>query len=131
MACIRRLKLQPDVFLADGHGVAHPYRCGFASHLGLALSKPTIGVAKKRLIGDPVNAYMVDKNQIVGAVVSTRNNAKPVYVSIGHLVSLQKAIEIVEHCVRNIRIPEPLLQAHRIAASGKQAFLKRAKLQKI
>src|SRR3989304_8454973 len=53
VACIRKLKLAPDVFLADGQGIAHPYGCGFASHLGLAIGKPTMGVAKSRLIGEP------------------------------------------------------------------------------
>src|SRR3972149_653188 len=56
IACIRKLKLQPDVFLVDGQGVAHPRRCGFASHLGLVIQKPTIGVAKSRLIGKPTES---------------------------------------------------------------------------
>jgi len=135
MKCIRRLKLQPDVFLADAHGVAHPYRCGFASHLGLALGKPTVGVAKNRLVGKPTviedSVCLVDKGQIVGAVVTTKENVNPVYVSVGHLVSLETAVKIVKHCVRTSRIPEPLLQAHRIAAAAKQVFLQHAALQKI
>ena len=131
VGCIRRLKLQPDVFLADGQGIAHPHRCGFASHLGLALGKPTVGVAKSRLIGEPANAYLVDKGQIIGAVVTTKANAKPVYVSVGHLVSLETAVKIVKHCVRDSRIPEPLLQAHKIATAEGQLFRQQAKLQKI
>jgi deoxyribonuclease V len=120
VACIRRLKLAPDVFLADGQGVAHPYKCGFASHLGLAIGKPTIGVAKSRLIGKPTeigeNVFLVQNGQIIGSVVTTKEDSKPVYVSVGHLISLKTAIKIVKHCVRNSRIPEPLLQAHRIAS---------------
>lgn len=131
IACIKKLNLQPDVFLADGHGVAHPYRCGFASHLGLALGKPTVGVAKSRLVGEPANAYLVDKGQIIGAVVTTKEGSKPVFVSVGHLVSLETAVKIVKHCLRNSRIPEPLLQAHKIATAERQLFLKQAKLQKI
>jgi deoxyribonuclease V len=119
VACIRRLKLQPDVFLADGQGVAHPYRCGFASHLGLAIGKPTIGVAKSRLVGKPTEVgeevFLVENGQIIGSVVTTKEDSKPVYVSVGHLISLETAIKIVKHCVRNSRIPEPLLQAHKIA----------------
>jgi deoxyribonuclease V len=130
-ACIRRLKLQPDVFLVDGHGVAHPYRCGFASHLGLAIGKPTIGVAKSRLIGKPTNAHLIQDGQIIGLVVTTKEDSKPVYVSVGHLISLETAVKIVKHCVRNSRIPEPLLQAHEIATAERQLFLKQAKLQKI
>jgi deoxyribonuclease V len=120
VACIRRLKLQPDVFLADGQGLAHPYRCGFASHLGLAIGKPTIGVAKSRLIGKPTEigeeVFLVENGQIIGSVVTTKEGSKPVYVSVGHLMSLGTAIKIAKHCVRNSRIPEPLLQAHKIAS---------------
>ncbi len=118
MACIKKLKVQPDVFLVDGQGLAHPYRCGFASHLGLALGKPTVGAAKSRLIGTPVETagevFLVDRDQVVGAVVTTKHGCKPVYVSIGHLVSLATAVKIVRHCAKS-RIPEPLLQAHRLA----------------
>jgi deoxyribonuclease V len=120
VACIRRLKFQPDVFLADGQGLAHPYGCGFASHLGLALGKPAIGVAKSRLIGKPTEigrgVFLVENGQIIGSVVTTKENSKPVYVSVGHLTSLETAIKIVKHCVCNSRIPEPLLQAHKIAS---------------
>jgi deoxyribonuclease V len=120
VACIRRLKSQPDVFLADGQGIAHPYRCGFASHLGLAIKKPTIGVAKSRLIGEPTEkargVFLVQNCQIIGSVVTTKDGSKPVYVSVGHLISLGTAIKIVKYCVRNSRIPEPIRQAHRIAS---------------
>jgi deoxyribonuclease V len=134
-ACIRRLKLQPDVFLADGQGIAHPYRCGFASHLGLAIGKPTIGVAKSRLIGKPTevggDVFLVENGQIIGSVVTTREGSKPVYVSVGHLASLETAVKIVKHCARRSRIPEPLLQAHGIATAERQLFRQQAKLQKI
>jgi deoxyribonuclease V len=123
VACVRRLSLQPDVFLADGQGIAHPYRCGFASHLGLAIGKPTIGVAKSRLIGKPTDmgesVFLVENGQIIGSVITTKKDSKPVYVSVGHLISLGTAAKIVKHCVRNSRIPEPLLQAHRIASEEK------------
>ena len=120
VACIRKLRLQPDVFLADGHGVAHPYRCGFASHLGLVIGKPTIGVAKSRLIGEPLRigeeVFLVENGEIIGAEVVTKEDSKPVYVSVGHLISLETAVKIAKHCVRKSRIPEPLLQAHKIAS---------------
>jgi deoxyribonuclease V len=124
MACIRKLKLRPDVFLVDGHGMAHPLRCGFASHLGLAINKPTIGVAKSGLIGGPVKigneVLIFDKGQIVGSEVVTKKRSKSVYVSIGHMVSLKRAIKIVRHCAANSRIPKPLLLAHRIATEEKE-----------
>jgi deoxyribonuclease V len=125
VACIRKLRLQPDVFLADAQGVAHPYGCGFASHLGLAIGKPTIGVAKSRLIGKPMDiggkVFLVHEGKVIGSVVTTKAGAKPIYVSVGHLVSLASAVRIVEHCVRSGRVPKPLAVAHRIASKkGKQ-----------
>jgi deoxyribonuclease V len=124
VACIKKLRLQPDVLLADGQGMAHPYGCGFASHLGLAIGKPTIGVAKSRLVGELTTisgqVFLVQNGQIIGAVVTTKEGVKPVYVSVGHLASLGTAVKIVKHCVRNSRIPEPLLQAHRIASEEKR-----------
>jgi deoxyribonuclease V len=126
VACIRKLKRQPDVFLVDGQGLAHPYRCGFASHLGLVLGKPTIGVAKSRLIGESTvigsDVFLVDKGQVICAVITTKENVKPVYVSVGHLVSLETAVKIVKHCVLRSRIPEPTLQAHKIATAERQRF---------
>jgi deoxyribonuclease V len=124
VACIKKLKLQPDVLLADGQGIAHPYGCGFASYLGLAIGKPTIGVAKSRLIGKPTEIagedFLVQKGQIISAVVTTKKGAKPVYVSVGHMVSLGTAVKIVKHCARNSRIPEPILQAHKMASEEKR-----------
>jgi deoxyribonuclease V len=124
VACIKNLKLTPDVFLADGQGIAHPYGCGFVSHLGLAIGKPTIGVAKSRLFGEPTTianqVFLVQKGKVIGAVVTTIKGVKPVYVSVGHMISLATAVKIAKHCVRNSRIPEPLLQAHKIAAEEKR-----------
>jgi deoxyribonuclease V len=118
VASIQRLRLQPDVFLVDAQGWAHPYRCGFASHLGLVLKKPTVGAAKSRLIGKQVErdgrTVLIDKGEVIGEVVSTKPGVKPVYVSIGHMVSLETAVKIVVHCSKS-RIPEPLLQAHKLA----------------
>jgi deoxyribonuclease V len=119
IAVIKKLKLQSDVILVDAQGLAHPYRCGFASHLGLALGKPTIGAAKSRLIGNPIErggeTLLVDKGEVIGAAVTTKQGAKPIYVSIGHMVTLQTAINIVLHCSKS-RIPEPLRLAHGLAA---------------
>jgi deoxyribonuclease V len=118
LAAIRQLRLQPDVFLVDAQGWAHPYRCGFASHLGLVLKMPTVGAAKSRLIGDPTKVdsktVLMDKGEVIGEVVTTKEAAKPVYVSIGHMVSLETAVQIVKHCSLG-RIPEPLLRAHNLA----------------
>ena len=127
LAAIRRLKLRPDVFLVDAHSLAHPYGCGFASHLGLAIGKPTIGVAKSRLVGETKEidggVFLVHERKVIGAVLTTKMGAKPVYVSVGHLVSLSTAIKIVEHCTGGDRIAKPLQAAHRIAVEEKHETL--------
>jgi deoxyribonuclease V len=125
--CIKKLHLHPDVFLVDGHGFAHPYRCGFASYLGLVIRKPTIGVAKGWLFGDVEDAIsekdvalLKHEEEVIGALVKTKCGCRPVYVSVGHMVSLETAIEIVKHCTSHSRIPEPILKAHQIATSEKR-----------
>ena len=127
-AALKKLKTQPDVFLVDGQGIAHPLRLGFASHLGLMIDKPTIGVAKGILCGKAENmtsegwAPLIDNGEIVGAAVVTRAGRKPLYVSIGHKVSLERAIEIIKHCTSTHRIPEPILTAHKIGNEEKTQY---------
>jgi deoxyribonuclease V len=131
VACIKKLKLQPDVLLVDAQGAAHPYGCGFASHLGLAAGKPTIGVAKNRLIGENKTVagqtLLVQNGRVIGSVVTTKEGVRPVYVSVGHLVSLGTAVEITKYCTPNSRIPKPILQAHKIAAEEKRRVQKKHK----
>jgi deoxyribonuclease V len=124
---IRKLHVQPDVFLVDAHGYAHPYRCGFASHLGLIIKKPTIGVAKSMLIGtlekseqNKNNVVIRHKGEIIGAEITTKPRQKPVYVSVGNMISLNTAIKIVKQCTLNSRIPEPIAVAHEIATAAKR-----------
>ena len=127
MMALKKLNAKFDVVLVDGHGYAHPYRCGFASHLGLALRKPTIGVAKSRLV-DTISEqnktqdviWIKDKDEIIGAQIRTNPEAKPVYVSVGHMISLRTAIRIVKHCTIHSRIPEPIALAHEIATAEKR-----------
>lgn len=125
--CIRKLRSQPDLFLVDAHGFAHPYHCGLASHLGLILKKPVIGVAKNKLIGEvkaaksKTDTNLIEYNRrIVGAAVTTKRGCKPVYVSVGNLISLETAIEIVRQCAKNSRTPEPIFMAHSIASAEKR-----------
>jgi deoxyribonuclease V len=128
LTAIKKLKTQPDVFLVDGQGIAHPYRLGFASHLGVIMDKPTIGVAKNILCGEIKDmtgkgwAPIVDRGEIVGAAVVTKAKQKPLYVSIGHKVSLETSIEIVKRCVRAHRLPEPILRAHKMANEQKRKY---------
>lgn len=125
-SAIKKLETQPDVFLVDGQGIAHPYRLGFAAHLGLAIDRPTIGVAKSLLCGKvgPVGkqgwAPLTDGREIIGAEVVTKSGTKPIYISVGHRVSLRKAIDIVRSCTRTYRIPEATRKAHIIAAEEKR-----------
>ena len=125
-SAIKKLEVEPDVFLVDGQGIAHPHRLGFATHLGLAIERPTIGVAKSLLCGKvgPVGeqgwAPLTDGGEIIGAEVVTKPGTKPIYVSIGHRVSLRRAIDIVRNCTRAYRIPEPTRRAHIIATEEKR-----------
>jgi deoxyribonuclease V len=125
-SAIGMLSARPDVFLVDGHGIAHPRRLGFASHLGLVINVATIGVAKNLLCGE-IRDKDIDKwkpilheGVTVGAAVYTRPGVKPVYVSIGHKISLETAIEIVKHCAERFRIPEPLREAHKAAVERRK-----------
>jgi len=126
VSAIRKLTLRPDVFLVDGHGYAHPRRLGFASHLGLVLDAPTIGVAKSLLCGEVRNRVddkwkpVVHEGEIVGRAVFKSSHAKPIYVSVGHKVSLETAVGIVLHCSKEQRIPEPLRQAHSAAIKERE-----------
>ena len=128
-ACIRKLNLQPDVFLVDGHGRAHPYRCGLACHLGVSINKPTIGVAKTMLVGERKmvggDVFLVQEGEVIGAEVEAYEGAKPVYVSVGHMVSLETAVKIVQHCSRLSRVPEPIREAHSVAFEERKAKIAR------
>lgn len=124
LAALERLQIEPDLLLCDGQGIAHPRRFGLASHVGLLAGIPSIGVAKSRLVGEhravPRRrggwAPLVDRDEIVGAVLRTRTGVKPLYVSIGHRVSLATAIDYVLACAPRYRLPETTRWAHRLAS---------------
>lgn len=126
LAAFERLDIAPDLILFDGQGIAHPRRLGLASHLGLLLDTPAIGCAKSRLCGshqipdlEPGSyAELRDGDEIIGAVLRTKLGVKPVYVSIGHKISLESALYWVTQCCRGYRLPEPTRLAH-LAAGGK------------
>ena len=131
LSAIRKLQVPPDVLLVDAHGIMHPYRLGFAAHLGLVTDSPTIGVAKNPLCGEsePLSgrrwAPIVDEGELVGAEVVTKPGKKPMYVSIGHKVSLETAIDIVLNCTPAHRIPEPTRKAHAIATNERRKLTHR------
>lgn len=120
IAAVKKLKNEPDIFIIDGQGIAHPRRLGLAAHLGLFFDKPTIGCAKSRLIGsfkEPppekgARSLLKDKTETIGAVVRTRTNVKPVFVSVGNKCLLEDAIEITVASATKYRLPEPTRLAH-------------------
>jgi deoxyribonuclease V len=110
-----KLDNQPDIILVDGNGILHPRKLGVASHLGLLLDKPTIGVAKSLLLGEEKDGKIFVDGEPRAFIVTTREYAKPIYVSPGHLVSMGKSLEIVKHCLQGHKLPEPLKIAHNYA----------------
>jgi deoxyribonuclease V len=123
LAAFEKITNVPDIVIVDGQGIAHPRRMGLAAHLGLCLGIPTIGCAKSRLCGEyeePANEQgsrteLLDNGEVIGAVVRTRAGVKPVYVSTGHMIDLEAAINWVEACCRGYRLPEPTRLAHQAA----------------
>jgi deoxyribonuclease V len=118
------LRALPDLLLCDGQGIAHPRRLGIASHLGLLVDIPSIGVAKTRLLGtheeppDRRGAWtpLRADGEIIGAVLRTRPGVKPLYVSPGHRIGLETALEYVMGCCTRYRLPETTRHAHRLAS---------------
>ncbi|MEA3254792.1 MAG: deoxyribonuclease V [Candidatus Altiarchaeota archaeon] len=114
-----KLMNKPDILLVDGQGIAHPRGVGLASHIGVVLDKPTIGVAKSRLVGE----YEVPKEvggcselryngEVVGFVLKSKRNCNPLFISPGHRISPEKSLEVVKNCLRDHKLPEPTRLAH-------------------
>jgi deoxyribonuclease V len=107
----RKLRSTPDLFLVDGQGVAHPRRFGLASHFGLAIEKPTVGIAKSLLYGKNQNELIVDPEGHGIGRIMTANNGRKFYVSVGHRISLETASRLAEGCMVDDH-PWPLREAH-------------------
>jgi deoxyribonuclease V len=126
LAALEKLRCAPDLLLCDGQGYAHPRRFGLACHLGLLADLPSIGVAKSLLVGTHGDvpeqkggwAPLVQQGEVIGAVLRTRAGVRPLYVSIGHRISLETAIARVIACTPRYRLPEPIRQAHRLASAS-------------
>lgn len=116
----KHLSRRPDCLMCDGQGIAHPRRFGLAAHLGLILDLPAIGCGKSRLIGDYQEpgpnrgdvADLIDKNEWIGAILRTRTGVKPVFISQGHRMTLERALEITSASLGRFRLPEPTRIAH-------------------
>ncbi len=123
----RLLSTTPDLIFLDGHGYAHPRRCGFACFAGLALGIPAVGLAKSNLVGnyaDPGNEegstspILADNGDLLGCVVRTKTGVNPIYVSPGHRVSFDTSVRLALACAKGYRIPEPTRLAHTLVTRG-------------
>lgn len=130
LAAWQALAVHPDVVLCDGQGIAHPRRLGIASHLGVLLDVPTIGVGKTRLVGrytDPPQrrgawSELRDRGEVIGAVLRTRVGVRPLFISIGHRITLPTAVDLVLRCTGRYRLPETTRAAHRLASAPAHAL---------
>ena len=117
-----QLQYEPDVILINAHGISHPLSIGAASHIGLLINKPTIGVAQNLLCGyvNPIKnigdySEIIYKKKIVGYAYLSQSGMKPIYISPGHLISLESSLKIVKNLIGNDKLPEPLILAHKLA----------------
>lgn len=126
LAALDKLTVRPDLVICDGQGIAHPRRFGLACHLGVLTGIPTIGAAKSRLIGTHDEpgldkgdwTELMDQGETIGAVLRTRAAVRPIFVSIGHRVSLPSAVRIVLACCTKYRLPETTRAADRLASGA-------------
>jgi deoxyribonuclease V len=131
LAAWEQLSRKPDLLFVDGHGISHPRRLGVASHFGLLVDVPTIGVAKKRLCGkfEPLSAEpgalapLIDKQEQLGWVWRSKARCNPLFIATGHRVSQDSALAWVQRCTQGYRLPEPTRWADAVA-SGRPAFLR-------
>ncbi len=128
LEAIQKLVNKPEVIMVDGQGILHPRGIGLATHLGLTLGLPTIGIAKKPLVGDFVPpdkkagslSPIIFRGVISGLALRPRTGVKPIYISPGHLITLEESLEIVKTCLRGYRLPEPIRLAHLLSQQGKK-----------
>ncbi|HEX8369966.1 MAG TPA: deoxyribonuclease V [Pyrinomonadaceae bacterium] len=125
---LEKLANAPDLILCDGQGIAHPRRFGIACHIGLLADVPTVGVAKSVLVGKFENlgetrgslAPLIHKNEQIGVALRTKDKVQPLYVSVGHRISLETAVEYVLQCAPKYRLPETTRLADKLASYRKR-----------
>jgi len=127
----QQLKQKPDLLLIDGHGISHPRGLGIASHLGVLLDIPTIGVAKSILVGKPASILeaeagsqvpLIWRDQPIATLLRTKLRSNPLIISSGHKISLETAVQVVKSLLKKYRLPEPTRQAHLAANQCRQSF---------
>lgn len=132
LAAFDKLDVKPEAVICDGQGIAHPRGIGIASHLGLYLNIPTLGCAKSRLIGKYTEpglekgsrTDLVSGDMLIGTVVRTRTAVKPVFVSPGHLCDIDSAAGLVLRSCSRYRLPEPIRNAHNLAGSVQNNYMR-------
>jgi deoxyribonuclease V len=123
-----KLRHKPDLIMVDGHGIMHPRRMGIAAHLGVLLNIPTIGIAKKKLIGkyempsvvQGSASYVSDKGETLGVALRSKENILPIFISPGHLCSIDDAFTLVQQTLRGYKLPEPTRIADKYSKSLKE-----------
>ena len=123
-----KLVVEPDILMANAHGIAHPLFYGCASHVGVSLRKPTIGVAGNKLCGEykkeprRVGEWvpLTQNRRTVGAVLLSKRGCRPIFVSVGHMIAVESAVRIVKHFLTLRKFPEPLRLAHMLANKVKR-----------
>lgn len=126
LAALEKLRVLPDLLMIDGQGYAHPRRFGIACHLGLLTGIPALGCAKSILVGayeslgeEPgAQAPLVDRGEVIGAVLRSKARTNPLIVSIGHKIDLPTAVQFVQGCLRGYRLPETTRAAHNLAGTA-------------
>jgi len=118
----KKLRIKPDLIMINGQGIAHPIFCGIASHIGVLLDVPSIGVAQNKLCGEfkepkkvGERSVIMFKNKKVGYAFKSQKDCKPIYISPGHKVSLETSLEIVKSTIKNHKLPEPIFISHSLA----------------
>lgn len=121
LAAYDKLEEQPDVIFIEAHGISHPRGFGLASHLGVSINKPVVGITNQVLAGEEKGNQMLLNGKIIAEKVVTKQGSKPFYVSPGHMISLKSAIELIKKCIREPhKLPEPLVQARKVAQRVKK-----------
>ena len=123
-----KLRHEPDAVLFDGQGIAHPRRVGIASHVGMLIERPTVGCAKSLLVGkheepEPERGSwtpLIDRGERVGAALRTKDRTSPIFVSPGHLIDHEGAIDLTLRCHGGYRQPEPTRRAHLLVNALRQ-----------
>lgn len=114
MECYQKLETNVDLFIVEGNGILHPRRFGIASHFGILVQKPTIGVAKSMMFGDVKDDKVYSGEEVLGSVLVAKEGSRPIYISPGHMISLKSATEIIKKLIKHPhKLPEPLDAAHR------------------